>query len=63
MGLSLLLRRSRPFLTLTLVLGAGIFGEIVALGPPELLSMVFMLIDRVLLDGSERGAPPLDHRR
>jgi signal transduction histidine kinase len=44
MGLALLLRRARPFTTLVVVLGAGILGELVALGPPDLLSMVFMLI-------------------
>ena len=44
MALSLLLRRSRPFLALVLVLGIGVLGEAVALGPPDLLSMVFMLI-------------------
>ncbi|MBN1528578.1 MAG: sensor histidine kinase [Thermoleophilaceae bacterium] len=44
MGLSLLLRRTRPFTTLVLVVGFGVFAEIVAFGPPDLLSMVFMLI-------------------
>jgi signal transduction histidine kinase len=44
MGLPLLLRRARPFTTLVLVFAAGLLGELVALGPPDLLSMVFMLI-------------------
>ena len=44
MGLPLLMRRTRPFTALLLVIGAGVFGELVALGPPDLLSMVFMLI-------------------